>query len=60
MSDTGTASDDVEEILVFAEFEDSVNLDKYNSIHVLGIETKHPVFQLDDTFFTGTSIHEAL
>ncbi|CAH2100159.1 unnamed protein product [Euphydryas editha] len=54
MSNAETSSDGVEEVLVFAEFEDTVNLDKYNSIHVLGIETKNPIFQLDDTFFTGT------
>ncbi|XP_046976627.1 general transcription factor 3C polypeptide 6 [Vanessa cardui] len=54
MNNTETNSDDVEEILVYAEFEDSVNLEKYNNIHVLGIDTKNPIFQLDDTFFTGT------
>ncbi|CAH0722386.1 unnamed protein product, partial [Brenthis ino] len=43
-----------EEILVFVEFEDPINLDNYNNIHVLGIDTNKPIFQLDDTFFTGT------
>lgn len=42
-----------EEILVFAEFDEPINFDKYNNIHVLGIDTKNPIFQLDDTFFTG-------
>ncbi|XP_045761693.1 general transcription factor 3C polypeptide 6-like isoform X2 [Maniola jurtina] len=54
MYNTESISDDEEEILVYAEFEDSVKFDKYNSIHVLGIDTKNPVIQLDDTFFTGT------
>ncbi|OWR52125.1 hypothetical protein KGM_213106 [Danaus plexippus plexippus] len=52
--DNETQSETEEEILVYAEFEDSVNLNKYKFVHVLGIDTKHPVFQLDDTFFTGT------
>lgn len=42
-----------EEILVFAEFDDPINLDNYDNIHVLGIDTNKPIFQLDDTFFTG-------
>lgn len=43
-----------EEIFVFAEFDEPINFDKYNNIHVLGIDTNKPIFQLDDTFFTGT------
>ncbi|XP_048005310.1 uncharacterized protein LOC125241061 [Leguminivora glycinivorella] len=47
------SSDSEEEILVFAEFEDSVNMENYRSIHVLGISEKNPIIQLDDTIFTG-------
>ncbi|XP_039765369.1 general transcription factor 3C polypeptide 6-like isoform X3 [Pararge aegeria] len=54
MSNIESLSDEEEEVLVYAEFEDTVNFDKYNSIHVLGLDTKNPIFQLDDTFFTGT------
>lgn len=46
-------SDGEEEILVYAEFEDSVRLDLHNNIHILGIDTKNPIFQLDDNFFIG-------
>lgn len=52
MSDEVTETE--EEILVFAEFEDSVNIDKYRSVHVLGINGQNPVIQMDDTFFTGS------
>ncbi|XP_063394372.1 uncharacterized protein LOC134679407 [Cydia fagiglandana] len=45
--------DSEEEILVFAEFEDTVNMENYRSIHVLGISGKNPIIQLDDTIFTG-------
>lgn len=45
-----------EELHVFIEFDDSVNIDKYGNIHVLGIDTKSPIIQLDDTFFTGIII----
>ncbi|CAK1599574.1 unnamed protein product [Parnassius mnemosyne] len=48
-----TTSDSEEEILVYAEFKDSVNIEKYKSIHILGIDGKTPIVQLDDTFFTG-------
>ncbi|XP_023950459.2 general transcription factor 3C polypeptide 6 isoform X2 [Bicyclus anynana] len=54
MNNAESLSDGEEEILVYAEFEDSVKFDKYSSIHVLGIDTKNPIFQLDDTIFTGT------
>ncbi|XP_068628791.1 general transcription factor 3C polypeptide 6 [Battus philenor] len=47
-------TDSEEEILVFVEFKDSVDIDKYKNIHVLGIDRKNPIIQLDDTFFTGT------
>lgn len=43
-----------EEILVYAEFEDSVNIEKYRAVHVLGIEEKNPIIQMDENFFTGT------
>lgn len=46
-------SDSEEEILVYAEFKDSVKIEKYRNIHVLGIDRKTPLLQLDDTFFTG-------
>lgn len=46
-------SDSEEEILVYAEFEDSVNIDKYRSIHILGVDEKNPIVQLDETFFMG-------
>ncbi|XP_013166731.1 PREDICTED: general transcription factor 3C polypeptide 6-like isoform X3 [Papilio xuthus] len=49
-----SASDSEEEVLVYAEFKDTVNIEKYKNIHVLGIDRKNPVIQLDDTFFTGT------
>ncbi|KAM3966851.1 uncharacterized protein ACR2FA_012388 [Aphomia sociella] len=52
MNDDGV-SDSEEEILVYAEFGDSVNIDQYRSIHVLGVNQSNPMFQLDDTFFTG-------
>ncbi|KAJ8734174.1 hypothetical protein PYW07_014725 [Mythimna separata] len=45
--------DSEEEILVYAEFEDTVNIEKYRAIHVLGVNGKNPVIQMDDTFFTG-------
>lgn len=44
-----------EEILVYAEFEDSVNIEKYRAVHVLGIEEKNPIIQMDENFFTGTN-----
>lgn len=46
-------TDSEEEILVFAEFEDSVNIGNYRSIHVLGINERHPIIQMDETIFTG-------
>lgn len=46
-------SDSEEEILVYAEFEDSVNIDKYRGIHILGEDGKNPIIQLDETFFMG-------
>ncbi|KAJ8734650.1 hypothetical protein PYW08_013900 [Mythimna loreyi] len=46
-------TDSEEEILVYAEFEDTVNIEKYRAIHVLGVNGKNPVIQMDDTFFTG-------
>ncbi|XP_014369467.2 general transcription factor 3C polypeptide 6 isoform X1 [Papilio machaon] len=49
-----SASDSEEEVLVYAEFKDTVNIEKYKNIHVLGIDRKNPVIQLDDTFFTGS------
>ncbi|KPJ06725.1 General transcription factor 3C polypeptide 6 [Papilio machaon] len=51
---TTSASDSEEEVLVYAEFKDTVNIEKYKNIHVLGIDRKNPVIQLDDTFFTGS------
>ncbi|XP_059047483.1 general transcription factor 3C polypeptide 6-like isoform X2 [Achroia grisella] len=51
--DNETDSNSEEEILVFAEFGDSVNIDKYRSIHVLGINQRNPIIQMDETFFTG-------
>ncbi|XP_061715008.1 uncharacterized protein LOC133523441 [Cydia pomonella] len=47
------SADSEEEILVFAEFEDSINMENYRSLHVLGISGKTPIIQLDDTIFTG-------
>lgn len=49
-------SDSEEEILVYAEFEDNVNINTYRSIHVLGINDKTPVIQMDDTFFIGEKL----
>ncbi|XP_041974388.1 general transcription factor 3C polypeptide 6 isoform X2 [Aricia agestis] len=46
-------SDSEEEILVYAEFKDNINIDNHKNLHVLGIDTKSPVFQLDDTFYIG-------
>ncbi|CAB3236967.1 unnamed protein product [Arctia plantaginis] len=46
-------SDAEEEILVYAEFEDSVNIEKYRAVHVLGVDEQNPIIQMDDTFFTG-------
>ncbi|XP_075987152.1 general transcription factor 3C polypeptide 6-like isoform X2 [Anticarsia gemmatalis] len=46
-------SDSEEEILVYAEFEDTVNIEKFRSVHVLGINEQSPIIQMDDTFFTG-------
>lgn len=46
-------SDSEEEILVYAEFEDSVNIEKYRSIHILGVNGPNPIIQMDDSFFTG-------
>ncbi|XP_072935037.1 general transcription factor 3C polypeptide 6 [Epargyreus clarus] len=51
---TEDTSDTEEEILVYAEFADSVNIEKYNSMHILGIDTKTPIVQMNETFFTGT------
>ncbi|XP_031769809.2 general transcription factor 3C polypeptide 6-like isoform X2 [Galleria mellonella] len=48
-----TDSNSEEEILVFAEFGDGVNIDQYRSIHVLGINQNNPIVQMDETFFTG-------
>lgn len=45
--------DSEEELLVYAEFEDTVNIEKYRAVHVLGVNGKNPVIQMDDTFFTG-------
>ncbi|CAH0699189.1 unnamed protein product [Spodoptera exigua] len=42
-----------EEFLVYAEFEDTVNIEKYRTVHVLGVDGKNPIIQMDDTFFTG-------
>lgn len=42
-----------EEFLVYAEFEDTVNIEKYRTVHVLGVDGKNPIMQMDDTFFTG-------
>lgn len=44
-------SETEEEILVYAEFEDTVNIDKYRAVHVLGISEQNPIIQMDDTFF---------
>lgn len=46
-------TDSEEELLVYAEFEDTVNIEKYRAIHVLGVNGKNPIIQMDDTFFTG-------
>lgn len=46
-------SDSEEEILVYAEFEDNVNINKYRSVHILGVNDKSPIIQMDDTFFIG-------
>lgn len=42
-----------EEYLVYAEFEDSINIEKYRAIHVLGVDGQNPIIQMDETFFTG-------
>nr|XP_021205178.1 general transcription factor 3C polypeptide 6 isoform X2 [Bombyx mori] len=42
-----------EEILVYLEFKDSVNIEKYRNIHILGIDSKNPIVQMDDTFYIG-------
>lgn len=46
-------SESEEEILVYAEFDESVNIDKYRAIHVLGEGEQNPIIQLDETFFMG-------
>lgn len=51
--DIESNSDSEEEILVYAEFEDSVNIEKYRSIHILGVNGPKPIVQMDDAFFTG-------
>lgn len=52
MSNDGEDSE--EEILVYVEFQDNVNIDQYKNIHVLGIDGKQPVVvQMDDSFFIG-------
>lgn len=47
------SSDNEEEILIYAEFEDCVEVEKYRTIHVLGINEKTPVIQMDSTVFMG-------
>lgn len=47
-------SDSEEEIFVYAEFEDNVTINKYRSVHVLGVNDKSPIIQMDDTFFIGS------
>lgn len=46
-------TDSEEELLVYAEFEDTVNIEKYRAVHVLGVNGQNPIIQMDDTFFTG-------
>nr|XP_021199183.2 general transcription factor 3C polypeptide 6 isoform X2 [Helicoverpa armigera] len=46
-------TDSEEEFSVYAELEDAVNIEKYRSVHVLGVNGKNPIIQMDDTFFTG-------
>ena len=46
-------TDTAEEILVYAELEDTVTMEKYRAVHVLGVNEKNPIIQMDDTFFTG-------
>lgn len=53
MSINAEVSDDEEEILVYAEFENCVDIEKYRTIHVLGITEKSPIIQMDNTIFTG-------
>ncbi|VVD03648.1 general transcription factor 3C polypeptide 6 [Leptidea sinapis] len=45
---------EIEEAYVYVEFEDSVNIEGFKNIHILGIDTKNPIIQLDDAFFKGT------
>ncbi|XP_026725831.1 general transcription factor 3C polypeptide 6-like isoform X3 [Trichoplusia ni] len=55
MSDEVSESE--EEYLVYAEFEDSINIEKYRAIHVLGVDGHNPIIQMDETFFTGKYDH---
>ncbi|KAJ0181044.1 hypothetical protein K1T71_003129 [Dendrolimus kikuchii] len=49
----GNVSESEEEMLVYAEFENCVDIEKYRNIHVLGINEKSPIIQMDNTIFTG-------
>ncbi|KAG6464363.1 general transcription factor 3C polypeptide 6 isoform X3 [Manduca sexta] len=46
-------SDCEEELLVYVEFKDNVDIENYKSIHVLGADGNRPIVQMDDMFFTG-------
>lgn len=50
---TETNHSDTEELLVYVEFEDSIDIQQYKNINVLGINEKTPIVQMDDAFFSG-------
>ncbi|XP_013183469.2 general transcription factor 3C polypeptide 6-like [Amyelois transitella] len=50
---SANTSDAEEEILLYAAFDDSIDVNHFRSIHVLGINESNPIIQMDDTFFTG-------
>ncbi|KAG7304042.1 hypothetical protein JYU34_010968 [Plutella xylostella] len=51
--ETSDSTDSEEEILIYAEFDENVEIGSYRSIHGLGVDSKNPIIQMDDTFFTG-------
>ncbi|XP_038208826.1 general transcription factor 3C polypeptide 6 [Zerene cesonia] len=53
MNEHENLSETEEEIYVYVEFDESVSIEKYGNLHVLGIDTKNPIIQLDETFCSG-------
>ncbi|GBP41761.1 hypothetical protein EVAR_33752_1 [Eumeta japonica] len=46
-----------EELIVYAEMDDNIDIEKYRSVHVLGVDTRNPMMQMDDTFFMAVFGH---